>query len=56
MAGLQDMAPILVGSKLTSATRKPSRAPTRAAAQAASTPAWPPPTMMMSNPSGLRRP
>src|SRR4051812_10099429 len=44
MAGLQLIAPIFDGSRLTSATR----APRRDAAHAASAPAWPPPITMMS--------
>src|SRR3546814_10238937 len=45
IAGLHDIVPISDGSKLTSATRAPSRA----AAAAASVPACPPPTTMTSN-------
>src|SRR5690606_21047814 len=44
IAGLHDIVPISAGSKLTSATRAPSRA----AAAAASVPACPPPTTMTS--------
>ena len=45
MAGLQLISPTLARSKLTSATRAPSRP----AASAASTPAWPPPTTTTSH-------
>src|SRR5689334_20378765 len=50
MAGLQDIAPMVVTRWVTSAVR----APRRAAAAAASVPAWPPPTTMTSKPPSIQ--